>query len=254
MQAKANILGVGISPVNLGQATERVELSIRENRREYVCVAAAHSIMDCRRDPEVRRAFNRAAMVTPDGMSLVWCLRLLGHAQVGRVYGPDLLLALCGRSGGATRRHLFYGGTEALLRDLSDRLRQEFPGVEIVGAIAPPFRQLTPEEDAEVIRTIGQSRADIVWVGIGSPKQERWMAEHVGRIEAPIMIGVGAAFDFVSGHKAQAPRWVRGAGLEWLFRLLQEPGRLWGRYARYPLFMALLAAQMLRILRFEIED
>jgi N-acetylglucosaminyldiphosphoundecaprenol N-acetyl-beta-D-mannosaminyltransferase len=188
-------------------------------------------------------------MVTPDGMAIVWLLRLMGHRNVQRVYGPDLMLAACERSLETGWKHFFYGGGPDVAQDLRRRLEERFPSLAIAGTYTPPFRPLTPDEDRAVIEQIRASGADIVWVGISTPKQERWMAEHVGKVGAPVLIGVGAAFDFLSGHKPQAPRWMQRSGLEWLFRLCTEPRRLWRRYAEYPLFAALVAAQLLGLRR-----
>jgi len=251
---RVNVLGVGVSAINLPQAIDTVDHAIQSGQRNYVCVAAAHSIMDCRRDRTLRRIFNEAAMVTPDGMSLVWYLRRHGHKHVGRVYGPDLLSSMCQRSMDRGHRICFYGGSEEALDGLKARLLERYPALQIAEAIAPPFRPLTAGEQAEIVQRINQSRPDIVWVGIGSPRQERWIAENRSKIGAAVMIGVGAAFDFLSGKKPQAPRWMQRSGLEWLFRLASEPRRLWRRYAEYPLFLALLLAQSTGIKRFDLED
>jgi N-acetylglucosaminyldiphosphoundecaprenol N-acetyl-beta-D-mannosaminyltransferase len=254
MHPRVNILGVGVSAINLGQAVAAIDQWILDRQLVYVCVAAAHSLMDCRRDPVLRKVYNNAAMVTPDGMSLVWNLRLRGHSYVNRVYGPDFLMAVCENSLERGYRHFLYGGTELVLSDLQSRLRHQFPGLEIAGVFAPPFVPMTSEETQQAIDSINQSAADLVWVGIGTPKQERWMAEHRGQVATPVMIGVGAAFDFLSGHKPQAPRWIRRSGLEWIFRLASEPRRLWPRYREYPLFVALALAQLLRLRKFPFEN
>jgi N-acetylglucosaminyldiphosphoundecaprenol N-acetyl-beta-D-mannosaminyltransferase len=254
MHPRVNVLGVGVSAINLRLASEAIDRWIQDRQPAYICVAAAHSIMDCQRDPGLRRIFNNARMVTPDGMSLVWLLRLQGHQQVSRVYGPDLLKAVFHRSTQKGHRHFLYGGTEVGLQDLGHRLRMQYPAVEIAGAFAPPFRALTVEEDRNIVELINRSMPDIVWVGIGSPRQERWMAEHRDVIQAPVMVGVGAAFDFLSGSKRQAPEWVRAAGLEWLFRLVTEPRRLWPRYREYPRFVYLAAAQLVGLRSFPFGD
>ena len=253
-QPRVNVLGVGVSAINLPQAIEGVDQIIQSGQRNYVCVAAAHSIMDCRRDRTLRRIFNEAGMVTPDGMSLVWYLRRRGHRHVGRVYGPDLLSSMCQRSMERGHRICFYGGSEQTLDALKARLLGRYPSLQVAEAIAPPFRPLTAGEQAEIVERINQARPDIVWVGIGSPRQERWIAEHRDKLEAAVLIGVGAAFDFLSGNKPQAPRWIQRSGLEWLFRLASEPRRLWRRYAEYPLFLALLLAQSAGVKRYDLED
>jgi len=241
MERRTDILGVGVSPINLEDAVGRISAWIREGRNGYVCVANVHSIMESRRDQDFRRILNDAGMVTPDGMPLVWLGRRRGDPRVGRVYGPDLMLAVCRDSVARGFRHFFYGGAsdEVLVR-LRSNLEARFPGLQVAGALAPPFRPLTEAEDAEVVERIRESGADIVWVGLGAPRQERWMAAHAGRIPA-VMVGVGAAFDFHAGVKRQAPRVMQRTGLEWLFRLGAEPRRLWRRYlVDNPAFAALI--------------
>lgn len=249
-----NILGVGVSAVNIDLALSQISAWITEDSRQYVCVANVHTVTESRRDPSLRQINNRAGMVTPDGMPLVWLSRIQGHPQVSRVYGPDLLLAACQRSLQTGWSHYFYGGSQAGIDGLTARLAQRFPGIKIAGAESPPFRALSPAEDQAAVDRINASHADIVWVGLGAPKQEYWMAEHLGRIEAPVMIGVGAAFDFHAGLKKQAPRWMQRSGLEWLFRLGSEPRRLWKRYLiNNPLFLWLVFLQLSGIKRFPMD-
>jgi N-acetylglucosaminyldiphosphoundecaprenol N-acetyl-beta-D-mannosaminyltransferase len=242
---RVNILGVGISAINMPMALATIEGWIARRDPSYVCVAPVHTIIECQRDSALRDVVNRSGLTTPDGMPLVWLSRLHGSRYVDRVYGPDLMLALCERSVARAYRHFLYGGGPGVADALATRLRQRFPGLEIVGTYAPPFRPMTVDEEADVARRIDEAAADVVWVGLGTPKQDRWIAEHVGQLSAPVLIGVGAAFDFLSGRKRQAPRSVQRSGLEWLFRLSQEPRRLWYRYLVYnPLFIALVLAQL----------
>jgi N-acetylglucosaminyldiphosphoundecaprenol N-acetyl-beta-D-mannosaminyltransferase len=250
---RLNVLGVGISAVNLVQAVEAVATWIRKRSRVYVCVAPAHAVMDCRRDLGLRRIYNRSGLTTPDGMSLVWLLRLHGHRNVGRVYGPDLVLATCDASQEKGWRHLFYGGEQAAAEEMAKRLSVRFPRLNVADTLSPPFRELSDAEDQAVVSRINASRADVIWVGLGSPKQERWMATHRDRLEAPVLVGVGAAFDFLSGRKRQAPHWLQKAGLEWLFRWSTEPRRLAPRYSRYPLFVLLVLAQLIGLAKFDLE-
>jgi N-acetylglucosaminyldiphosphoundecaprenol N-acetyl-beta-D-mannosaminyltransferase len=212
------------------QAIEQLDSWIVNNQRSYVCVTPVHALMDLRKEPNLRRIAYNSALTTPDGMPIVWLLKAVGHKHVSRVYGPDLMLAVCQHGLSRNYRHFLYGSTPETLVMLSQRLQQKFPNIQITGSFAPPFRSLTNDEDQDVIHRINQSAADIVWVGIGSPKQERWMAEHIYKTNAKVMLGVGAAFDFHAGTKQQAPRWMQRSGLEWFFRLLSEPGRLWKRY------------------------
>lgn len=250
---RVNVLGVGVSAIDMERALEAIERWIERGERHYVCVTNVHGVMESWRDPDLRRIHNASGLTTPDGMPLVWLSRLKGFRGVERVYGPELMLALCERSVSRGYRHFFYGGaTPAALDRLVENLRRRFPGLQVAGAYWPPFRPLTPEEDEQVVRLINRAAPDVLWVGLGAPKQERWMAEHRGRLEVPVMIGVGAAFDFHAGLKRQAPRWMQRAGLEWFFRLCQEPGRLWRRYLlNIPLFVCLVLAQELSLIRRE---
>ena len=188
-------------------------------------------------------------------MAIVWLLRLQGHRRVERVYGPDLMLSLCRHGLENGLRHFLYGGEASVADLLKTNLTARFLGLQVMGTQTPPFRDLTAEEDGVVVDAINAAtQADVVWVGLSTPKQERWMAAHLGRIEAPVMIGVGAAFDFLSGRKRQAPRWMQRAGLEWLFRLASEPRRLWPRYRRYPLFVLLAIAQLLGLKHYPLDS
>jgi len=235
---RVDILGVGVSAIRMADALGTIEAWIARGERRYVCVTGVHGVMESRRDEPLRRIHNAAGLVTPDGMPLVWLCRRFGFRQVERVYGPDLLLACCQRSVPRGYRHYFYGGAPGVPETLAERLTSRFPGLAVVGTHSPPFRPLTAEEDADVVRRINAARPDIVWVGLSTPKQERWMAAHVGRLNAAALIGVGAAFDFHAGVKRQAPRWIQRSGLEWLFRAVQEPGRLIPRYlSTHPSFL-----------------
>jgi N-acetylglucosaminyldiphosphoundecaprenol N-acetyl-beta-D-mannosaminyltransferase len=212
-------------------------------RREghYVCVTGVHGIVESWRDKTIRTIHNRAGMVVPDGMPLVWLSRLRGSRSVERVYGPDLMLAACRRFLLPRRRHFFYGGNSGVAGLLAATLRRDFPGIQIAGTYTPPFRPLTPDEDREVVETINAAKPDMVWVGLSTPRQERWMAEHAKRLRPAILVGCGAAFDFNAGLKRQAPSWMRNTGLEWCFRLMTEPRRLWRRYMiNNPLFVGLV--------------
>src|SRR3954466_1474420 len=206
----------------------------------YVCVAAVHTVMASREDPELRAAVRGASFTVPDGQPLVWALNLLGHRLSSRVYGPDLMWKACERAARTGTRFYLYGGrNQGALVQLALNLRTAFPGLRIVGGYSPPFRELEADEEARVLEEIDASGADVVWVGIGVPKQEKWMARMRPRLRAPVLIGVGAAFDFHAGLIPQAPGWMQRLGLEWAFRLAQEPRRLWRRYLRYnPRFIA----------------
>lgn len=230
----------------MADALETIEHWIKAGERRYVCVVPAHTVMDCQDDGALLSIINGSGLVTPDGMALVWLLRLHGVRHVERVYGPDLMLAACERSVARGWRHFLLGGAEGVAAELARRLQRRSPGVLIAGTLSPPFREFRPDEDEAIAKQINEAGADIVWVGLGSPKQERWMAKHRERLSASVLIGVGAAFDFLSGRRRQAPRWVQRCGLEWLFRFVSEPRRLWCRYRRYPRFALLAAAELIR--------
>lgn len=251
---RVNILGIAVSAINPRMAVEIIESWIDAGEHHYVCVTGVHGVMESQKNERLRKIHNQAGMVTPDGMPLVWLSRLKGFPAVRRVYGPDLMLALCARSATTGYRHYFYGGAAGVPEQLASVLGETFPGIQIAGTFSPPFRPLSDEENENIIRDIDQSNADIVWVGLGTPKQERWMAEFVHHLRAPVLIGVGAAFDFLTGRKPQAPRWMQRAGLEWLFRLLSEPKRLWRRYLyNNPVFILRITAQMLGWKHYSIE-
>lgn len=249
---RVNVLGVGVSAIDMEAALRTIEGWIDRGESHYVTITGVHGVMESQRDEELRRIHNRAGMVTPDGMPLVWVSHLAGHRQVRRVYGPELMLAVCQKSLERGYRHYLYGGAEGVPERLAERLQSLFPGLQIVGILSPPFRALTPEEDSDVVERINAAGPDIVWVGLSTPKQERWMAAHLGRLRAPVMVGVGAAFDFHAGLKKQAPRWVQQSGLEWMFRLVTEPRRLWKRYLRNnPLFVYSILLQAVGIRRYD---
>ncbi len=251
--SRANVLGVGVSAINMALALETIENWICQRECHYVCVTGVHGVMECQRDARLRQIHNEAGLVTPDGMPLVWLSRLQGFHQVDRVYGPDLMQAVCQKSIQKGWSHYFYGGGLGLAEKLIEQLKLQFQGINIAGFYSPPFRPLTPEEDKATIDRINTSGVDIVWVGLSTPKQEFWMAEHLGKISAPVMFGVGAAYDFLSGSKPQAPRWIQRSGFEWLFRLVNEPKRLWRRYLlNYPRFVVLVLLQFLRLKRYPI--
>jgi len=235
---KFYLLNVGISAINMDDACSLAEEAILTKGKKYICVCPVSTVMECKRDKTVLESVNRADLVTPDGMAVVWIGRMMGHKNIRRVYGPELMQRICGISAKKGYKNYLYGSSEDVLNKLRNRLKERYPGLIISGSFSPPFRQLTWEEDDKIIGEINNSAPDIVWVGLSSPKQDLWMHQHRGVINAPVMVGVGAAFDFLAGTKLQAPYWIRSAGFEWLFRLLTEPKRLWRRYLiNYPLFV-----------------
>jgi N-acetylglucosaminyldiphosphoundecaprenol N-acetyl-beta-D-mannosaminyltransferase len=244
-----SVLGMRVDATSYDDASRRVLRWAREGRSAYVCVATVHMVMETFDSAAFRKVVNGADLVTPDGRPLVWALRSLGVRGAPQVRGTDLTARVVERAAADGVAVGLYGGTPELLEAFVGILETRYPGVRVVCRIAPPFRPLTPEEDESVTREIVASGARILFVGIGCPKQERWMAAHKGRIPA-VMLGVGAAFDFHTGRVRQAPGWMQAAGLEWLFRLLMDPRRLWKRYARHnPRFVALFLVQLLGSLR-----
>ena len=232
MNNRVNVLGVGISVLNLGTAVAAIAAAVRDRRKGYICVTGVHGVMEARDDESFRRILNGAFLCTPDGMPMVWAGRLEGFREMDRVYGPDLLLEVCAWSEASGCRHFFYGGTEGVAEQLAEKLKARFPRLEVAGTFTPPFRALNPAEEKKLAEQVRAARPDILWVGLSTPKQEKFMAEFLPRLEATLMIGVGAAFDFHSGRVRQAPRWMQRSGLEWLHRLGCEPRRLAGRYLR----------------------
>jgi N-acetylglucosaminyldiphosphoundecaprenol N-acetyl-beta-D-mannosaminyltransferase len=225
-----DILGVRISALNMDLAIQTIESWIRNEERHYVCICTVHTIMECQRSSELKATVNAAGIRTPDGMPLVWLSRNAGHDHVSRVYGPDLMLELCRRSGVEGHRHFFYGGGPGVVETLVDRLTSKFPDLDVAGIHTPGMLASGEIEKEDTIDKINESNADIVWVGLGAPKQDWWVANHRSLLNAPVLIAVGAAFDFHSGAVKQAPGWMQRNGLEWLFRLTQDPRRLWRRY------------------------
>jgi N-acetylglucosaminyldiphosphoundecaprenol N-acetyl-beta-D-mannosaminyltransferase len=225
-----SLLGVNVSRVNPDLAVRQMCAWVEQKQRTYVCVAPVSTLVEAQRDPKYMQVLLEAGMVTPDGMPVVWLARSRGCKDIARTYGPDVLLEACNYGQDLGLRHFFFGGTDETLRKLEQKLLGFFPRMLVAGSYAPPFRGEVGQEDKEVIDRINSSAADIVWVGLGSPKQDFWMHLHRPLLNAPVIVGAGAAFDFCSGSKPQAPRWMQGCGLEWFFRLCCEPGRLWKRY------------------------
>ena len=240
-----NILGVHVNPTSYVEAARQISTWAKAGESRYVCVANVHMVMEAYDSPDFKEIVNAADLITPDGMPLVWMLRRMGYPQQTRVYGPDLTLEVIAAAAAENIPVGFYGGALDVLEAMLRVLKSKCPGLQVPYAYSPPFRPLTAEEDAEVVNGINASGARILFVGLGCPKQERWMAEHGSKIQA-VMLGVGAAFDFHAGSIRQAPRWMQKSGLEWLFRLIQEPRRLWRRYLyQNPRFVWFMIWQLL---------
>jgi N-acetylglucosaminyldiphosphoundecaprenol N-acetyl-beta-D-mannosaminyltransferase len=229
---RVDVLGVGISAIDMTQAVTEIARWVEEGEQHYVCVTGVHGVMEARRDPELRDIHNASGLTTPDGMPMVWAGHQAGAAHMRRVCGPDLMPELCQLAAERGWSSFFYGGGPGVPELLAERLTARFPGLRVVGTWSPPFRPLTPDEDRMAVERINRAAPDLVWVGLSTPKQERWMAAHAGRLDAPVLLGVGAAFDMHAGLLPQAPRWMQRSGLEWLYRVRREPRRLWRRYLR----------------------
>ncbi|MBL7114468.1 MAG: WecB/TagA/CpsF family glycosyltransferase [Kiritimatiellae bacterium] len=228
--APLDILGVNVHPVSMGMAVETLLHATQTRRKGYVCVTGVHGVVEAQRSHALRDIQNRSFLTVPDGMPTVWIGRGRGYGKMGRVYGPDLMLNLCKASVARGLSHFLYGGQQGVAKSLKKVLEEKCPGIRIVGTHTPPFRELTETEEEELQRKIGELKPDILWVGLGTPKQEFFMASHIDSLDVTLMLGVGAAFDIHTGRLRDAPKWVKRAGLQWSHRLLQEPRRLWKRY------------------------
>lgn len=225
------VLETLISATHPQHVCEHVESMISNRRKAYINVCTVHTVLEAHDQPSLAAIINKASLAVPDGMPLVWLgQRAFPEAGVQRCYGPDLMLSLCEAGVPKGWRHCLYGASESVINRLEEKLTQRFPGIQIVERIAPPFRPLTERERQTTIARINQAAPDIVWVGLGTPKQDQWIGDFREPLEAPVLIAVGAAFDFHAGQLVQAPKWMQRCGLEWLFRLIMEPRRLWRRY------------------------
>jgi N-acetylglucosaminyldiphosphoundecaprenol N-acetyl-beta-D-mannosaminyltransferase len=241
------VLGIPIALTDYDRTLRWIEESVKAGQRGYICVSNVHAVMAATEDDELRAALLGSSLNVPDGMPLVWALNLLGHSLPDRVYGPELMARACERAVHAIgqRMYLYGGRNQGALVQLTLNLRRRYPGLKIVGGYSPPHRTLTDRERGDVVTQINASGADVVWVGIGVPKQEKWMAQLRGQLAAPVLVGVGAAFDFHAGLVPQAPAFLQDAGMEWAYRLVQEPRRLWRRYLRYnPRFVVAAGRQI----------
>jgi N-acetylglucosaminyldiphosphoundecaprenol N-acetyl-beta-D-mannosaminyltransferase len=246
------VLGVRVDAVQIPEVCARVEEWIeRRDSCRYVAVTGMHGIMEAQHDPTFKSILNSADLVVPDGMPLVWLGRLHGRHLARRVYGPDLMIEVCHQTTSRSS-HFLVGGAPGVADRLATALKQRFPGLVISGTCSPPFAPLTEVQEEDLVATINRADPDIVWVGLSTPKQEQWMYRNRVRLKAAVVLGVGAAFDIHSGTRSQAPRWMRENGWEWLFRLMQEPRRLWRRYLIYgPQFLFCVALELLKLRNFD---
>jgi N-acetylglucosaminyldiphosphoundecaprenol N-acetyl-beta-D-mannosaminyltransferase len=244
---KRSILGVPVAMTDYSEAIGVMDGLISSGERGYICVAPVHSLIVAQDDPEMLAALRGSTLVVPDGMPVVWAANMLGDNLRDRVYGPELMLRYSDRCADRGHRVWLHGARDqATLVRLTERMRSRHPGIRIVGGYARRFRTVTPPDDDAVVRQINEAKPDVVWVGLGVPRQEKWMARMRARVDAPVMCGVGAAFDFHAGRVSMAPRWMQQRGLEWLYRITQEPRRLLPRYVRTnPRFVISFARQYL---------
>jgi N-acetylglucosaminyldiphosphoundecaprenol N-acetyl-beta-D-mannosaminyltransferase len=250
---RINVLGVGVSAINMNGALTRIAAALTKKDKGYVCVTGVHGVSEAQRDSAFRSILNGAFLNTPDGMPLVWVGRLKGQRHMDRVYGPDLMLAVMELSERTGWRHFFYGGANGTADQLKSKLEARFPKLQIVGSYEPPFRPLNAEEQTGLKERVCSAKPDVIWVGLSPPKQERFMAEYLDKLDVTLMFGVGAAFDFHAGSVQQAPRWMQRSGLEWAYRLYREPRRLWKRYFKNnPLFIARIFCQFLGLKKYPL--
>lgn len=249
---RANVLGIGVSAINMEEALHLIESRLASGEKGYVCVTGVHGIMEAQRDLAFRRILNDSFLTTPDGMPTVWAGKFQGHSSMARVYGPDLMLEVCKRGLGPRLSHFLYGGHPGVADRLGTILSAKFPGIRVVGSYTPPFRRINVQEEEELLRLTARLKPDIFWVGLSTPKQEHFMAKYLPRIETKLMFGVGAAFDIHTGLLHDSPVWVKRAGLQWCHRLVQEPRRLWKRYLlNNPRFLWKIALQLTGLTHYE---
>jgi len=241
------ILGTNMSVVNMEEALARTESLIEQRGKGYLCVTGVHGIMEAQANPEFQQILNSSFLTVPDGMPTVWIGRLYGYGSMSRVYGPDFMLELCERSQKKGYRHFLYGGSQGVAEELGQTLVARFPLLQVVGTYTPPFRPLTTEESADLRGQVAAAKPDIIWIGLSTPKQERFMHATLALLDTHVMAGVGAAFDIHTGRIQDAPAWMKQSGLQWLHRLMQEPRRLGRRYLiNNPLFMVKVSWQLIR--------
>jgi N-acetylglucosaminyldiphosphoundecaprenol N-acetyl-beta-D-mannosaminyltransferase len=234
---RKRILGVDFDFTDYENVLETIQQWKRRSEKHYITLSNPHSVLLCRRNQKMAQATAAAAMTLPDGVGIILAANLLGYENKGRVTGPTLMLRLSDWGCRYNFRHFFYGGAQGVAKRLAKRFSRVYPGLQVAGTYCPPFRPISDKEDEQIVGMINGTKPDIVWVGLGAPKQEKWMADHLGKIRATAMIGVGAAFDFNSGNVKWAPHWMRKCGLEWVYRFAQDPKRMWRRNLDSPIFL-----------------
>lgn len=251
--ARVNVLGVGISALNLPLAAQAVDDALREKRKGYICVTGVHGVMESQQDAELKRIHNRSFLTTPDGMPMVWMGRRQGVAHMGRVYGPDLMLEVFRLSEQRGYKQFLYGGNNGVAEAMRAEMARQFPKLPVVGTYEPPFRPLTADEERNLIAQVAAAKPDIMWIGLSTPKQERFMAQYLPKLDVTLMAGVGAAFNFFTKRVPQAPRWMQRSGLEWFYRFINEP-RVRRRYLSIvPRFTLAALAQQSGLKKHELE-
>jgi len=249
---KINILGVRVDTTSIPAVLDHIRQCIQENGKGYITVTGVHGIMESQRSAAVKRAHNGSFLTVPDGMPLVYIGRMHGHARMRRCYGPDLMTAIMQESVKRIYTHFLYGGKKGVAENLKKELEQKYPGIRITGTFTPPFRPLNSHENRDLKDLVRYLKPDIVWVGLSTPKQERFMYEYLPLLDTKLMIGVGAAFDIHTNQIHSAPRWMQRLALEWLYRLIQEPKRLWRRYLlNNPLFIMNYGLQKLKLKKYD---
>lgn len=250
---RANVLGVGVSVACMKEAVNLSDQLLRSGQRGYICAADVHTIIEAQSNLELRNVLNRSFLTTADGMPLVWVGRMQGYREIDRIYGPDFMLEMCEFSSERGYKHFLYGGKPGVAEQLKVKLTSRFPSLQIVGTFTPPFRPLNTIEEAALVSVVAEAKPDIFWVGLGSPKQDHFMAQYFRKLDARLFVGVGAAFDFHSGSVREAPNWLKRSGFQWAFRLIQEPRRLWRRYLYcVPAFIWKITLQLTGIRRPEL--
>ena len=250
---RVNVLGVGVHAINMQEAVTFLLESVRQRRKGYVCVTGVHGIMEAQQNCRFRQTLNDSLLTTPDGMPTVWVGKARGHKTMDRVFGPELMLNLCRESCARGLTHFLYGGAPGVAETLKNSLEAKCPGIRVIGTYTPPFRPLSIQEHLDLVQQVNELKPDIIWVGLSTPKQERFMAEYISKFDCSLMLGVGAAFDLHTGRMTDSPDWVKRSGLQWAHRLMQEPRRLWKRYLiNNPKFLYAITAQLLGLREYKL--
>jgi N-acetylglucosaminyldiphosphoundecaprenol N-acetyl-beta-D-mannosaminyltransferase len=250
---RVNVLGVGVTPLDARQSIDVIDAAIRENAKCYICVTGVHGIMEAQQDPGLRSIINRSMITTADGRPTVWVGRLQGFRKMKQLTGPNLMLQFCEESVGKGQTHFFYGGDTGVAQHLKQSLENRYPGLKVVGTYTPPFRPLNAEEEKDLKEMVARLKPDVFWVGLSTPKQERFMVQYLPTLDTKVMIGVGAAFDIHTGRIKDSPEWFKATGLQWIHRIWQDPRRLWKRYLyNNPRFIVRITAQLLGFRKYEL--